>query len=56
MLVLIPAYNEEQNIVSVVEDLQQHCPQYDYILSMTEVRTRRWIFAGSVITEFWISR
>ena len=32
MLVLIPAYNEEQNIVSVVEDLQQHCPQYDYII------------------------
>lgn len=32
LLVLIPAYNEEKSIVSVIEDLQRNCPQYDYLI------------------------
>ena len=32
LLIVIPAYNEEANIVSVVEDLIRHYPQYDYVV------------------------
>ena len=32
LLVIIPAYNEEQNIVSVMEDLKKNCPQYDCLI------------------------
>lgn len=32
LLVIIPAYNEQENIVHVVEDLQRHCPGYDYLV------------------------
>lgn len=31
-LVIIPAYNEEANIVQVVDELKSKCPQYDYIV------------------------
>ena len=31
-LVVIPAFNEEESIVSVVENLIAHCPQYDYLI------------------------
>ena len=32
LLVLIPAYNEEKSIKNVISDLQDHCPQYDYLI------------------------
>lgn len=32
VLVIIPAYNEQENIVRVVNQLQAECPQYDYIV------------------------
>lgn len=32
VLIIIPAYNEEENIVSVVEDLVNNYNQYDYIV------------------------
>jgi glycosyltransferase involved in cell wall biosynthesis len=32
ILVIIPAYNEEKNIVSVVESLQKKCPNVDYVI------------------------
>ena len=32
ILLIIPAYNEESNIVRVVGDLQQHYPEYDYVV------------------------
>lgn len=32
ILVIIPAYNEEKNIVSVVENLQQKCSNIDYVI------------------------
>ena len=32
LLVIIPAYNEADSIVSVVEELNRHCPQYDYVV------------------------
>lgn len=32
LLIVIPAYNEEQNIVNVVETLIQDYPQYDYLI------------------------
>ena len=31
-LVIIPAYNEEENIVRVVENLKNNYPMYDYIV------------------------
>ncbi len=31
-LIIIPAYNEEKNIVRVVEELQRDYPQYDYVI------------------------
>lgn len=32
VLVIIPAYNEEENIVRVVENLRTNYPQYDYVV------------------------
>lgn len=32
VLAIIPAYNEEDNIVSTVEDLTQHAPGVDYVV------------------------
>ena len=31
-LIIIPAYNEEENIKKVVENIIYHFPQYDYII------------------------
>lgn len=31
-LVIIPAYNEEKNIVSVIQELEKDCPEVDYIV------------------------
>lgn len=32
VLIIIPAYNEEKNLPRVISQLQQVCPQYDYII------------------------
>lgn len=32
ILIVIPAYNEEENIVTVVENLKNNFPQYDYVI------------------------
>ncbi len=32
VLVIIPAYNEEESIERVVEDLTANCPQFDYLV------------------------
>jgi len=32
LLVFIPAYNEEKNLVRVVEGLREKCPGYDYLI------------------------
>lgn len=32
LLILIPAYNEDQNIEKVVDDLIENYPQYDYVI------------------------
>lgn len=32
VLAIIPAYNEEENIVSTVEDLRSHAPEVDYVV------------------------
>ena len=32
ILIVIPAYNEQENIERVVDDLIQNYPQYDYIV------------------------
>lgn len=32
LLVLIPAFNEEENIKYVIADIVEHCPQVDYIV------------------------
>ena len=32
LLIIIPAYNEEENIRAVVEELIRVCPQFDYVV------------------------
>lgn len=32
ILIIIPAYNEEENIERVIDDLIKKCPQYDYLI------------------------
>ena len=32
LLIIIPAYNESENIVRVVEEIQRVAPQYDYVV------------------------
>lgn len=32
LLIIIPAYNEEENIQAVVDELVQICPQFDYLV------------------------
>lgn len=32
LLIIIPAYNEGENIERVVDDLMEHYPQYDYVI------------------------
>ena len=32
VLAVIPAYNEEENILRVVEELKQKCPAFDYVV------------------------
>ena len=32
LLIIIPAFNEEENIVRVVDGLTRHYPQYDYVV------------------------
>ena len=32
LLIIIPAYNESENIVRVVEEIQRVVPQYDYVV------------------------
>ena len=32
VLVIIPAYNEEESIEKVVDNLVEHFPQYDYVV------------------------
>ena len=31
-LVIVPAYNEEENIVRVIENLKENYPAYDYVV------------------------
>ena len=32
VLVIIPAYNEEKNIVQVINNIKKHCPEVDYLI------------------------
>lgn len=32
LLIIIPAYNESENIIRVIEELKQTIPQYDYVI------------------------
>ncbi len=32
LLIVIPAYNEEASLPGVIADLQQNCPEYDYLV------------------------
>ena len=32
LLIIIPAYNEQENIERVIESLKTKCPQYDYLI------------------------
>lgn len=32
LLIIIPAYNEAENIINVINNLKKNCPQYDYVI------------------------
>ena len=32
IIIIIPAYNEEENLVKVIEDIREYCPDYDYLI------------------------
>lgn len=32
LLIVIPAYNEEECLPSVIEDIETHCPHYEYLV------------------------
>ena len=32
LLIIVPAYNEAESIVKVIEELQEKVPQFDYII------------------------
>lgn len=32
LLVIIPAYNEEENVLATVMELRRVCPEYDYLV------------------------
>ena len=32
LLIIIPAYNEEASLTGVVEDIEKHCPEHDYLI------------------------
>ena len=32
LLLIIPAYNEQDNIERVIETVKRDCPQYDYLI------------------------
>ena len=31
-LIIIPAYNEEKNLLSVISDIRENAPGYDYVV------------------------
>lgn len=31
-LVIIPAYNEQENILNTISDIERHCPEVDYVV------------------------
>ena len=40
VLVVIPAYNEEANIVKVVNGIVKNYPQYDYVVVTADSRDK----------------
>ena len=40
VLVVIPAYNEEESIVRVVENLKQNYEQLDYVMGAKTIRRK----------------
>ena len=40
-LLIIPAYNEAENIINVVENLKSKCPGMDYIIVKVYISTKK---------------
>ena len=51
LLIVIPAHNEEANIVQVVEELTRDYPQYDYVSTMAAATKRRPSAAPTAIAS-----
>ena len=54
ILIVIPAYNEQENIERVVDDLIQNYPQYDYLVVNDGSKDRTAAICRETI--FWIYR
>ncbi len=56
ILIVIPAYNEQENIERVVDQLMENYPQYDYLVVNDGSKTEPPPFAGKRDIIFWICR
>ncbi len=55
LLIIIPAYNEAENIERVVDNLIQNYPQYDYVsMTVPQMTPERSAQGGDTIC--WIFR
>ena len=55
LLIIIPAYNEEENIEKVVNNIRTNYSQYDYIVVNDGSRDRTAQICREKDSIFWIS-
>ena len=56
VLLVIPAYNEEQNIERVVDQLTDQFPEFDYIVVNDGSKDQTAAICRRRATAFWIFR
>ena len=54
LLIIIPAYNEAENIERVVNNLIENYPQYDYVIVNDGSTDAKYVLKTTII--YWIFR